>query len=182
MIQIVGGKYRSRKIDTPDSFTTLPTKNMVRGAMFSALHEVSGDIVLDLFAGSGALGIEALSRGATHCTFVEKDQKAANIIAHNLSILKENNGVLLPFDDKKALERLKKEGRKFSLVLLDPPYAYKESYQYAVDYLIENDMLLDNPRFILEYEGEIPFDSSRFGFAREYKYGKSKFLYLKEMK
>ena len=161
MIQIIGGKNRSRKIETPDSSTTLPTKNMVRSAMFSALHDVKGDVVLDLYAGSGALGLEALSRGAREAVFVEVDAKAAKVVAKNIATLKEQK-------------------RRFSLVFLDPPYAMKSSYQEVVDYLLSSDMLEENARLILEYEGEIPFDSSSFGFAKEYKYGKSKFLYLKE--
>ena len=182
MIQIIGGKNRSRKIETPDSSTTLPTKNMVRSAMFSALHEVKDDVVLDLYAGSGALGLEALSRGAKEAVFVEMDQKAAKIVAKNIATLKESSATLLALEDKEALERLKQQKWRFSLVFLDPPYAMKSSYQEVVDFLLSNEMLEDNARLILEYEGEIPFDSSSFGFAKEYRYGKSKFLYLKEIK
>lgn len=179
MILVEGGKYRGRKLLTPDSSTTLPTKNMVRGAMFSALFEVRDERVLDLYAGSGALGIEALSRGAKSCLFVEKDLAASRVIESNLKSLKEGNGEVWHMDDLSALSRMKQEGRCFDLVLLDPPYAYKSRYQEAVDYLISEGLVSEKARFILEYEGDIPFDTKPYPFSREYKYGKSKFLYLR---
>lgn len=179
MIKIIGGSYRSRNIETPDSVTTLPTKNMVRGAMLSSLGDrIEGSCVLDLFAGSGALGIEALSRGAASCLFVEKDPKAYKVILGNLALLRENKGQVLNSDYKVALERAKKEGKVFDIVFLDPPYAMKESYQEAVDFLLSNSMLSEEACLILEYEGEIPFHSD-LPFQREYKYGKTKVLSLR---
>ncbi len=180
MIQIIGGKYRSRKIETPPSTTTLPTKNMVRGAMMSALGEIGGASVLDLYAGSGALGIEALSRGASHCLFVEKDPGANRIVRDNLALLKEGNAEVWLSDDKAALERMKRENRKFDIVFLDPPYALKQSYQYDVDYLLREGLADYSTKFILEFEGEIPFDTSEFGFCREYHYGKTRLLYIRK--
>lgn len=179
MIRLSGGKYRSRVIETPDSSTTLPTKNMVRGAMLSVLFSVKDDVVLDLYAGSGALGLEALSRGAKHGVFVEKDAKAARIVRKNIESLKENNAEVINSDNASALVELKKKGRVFTLVFLDPPYANKASYQQDVDFLINNGMLSNEARLILEFEGEIPFDASAFAFSKEYRYGKTKFLYLK---
>ncbi|MCR5078626.1 MAG: 16S rRNA (guanine(966)-N(2))-methyltransferase RsmD [Bacilli bacterium] len=180
MIQIIGGKYRSRKIETPPSETTLPTKNMVRGAMMSALGDIVGATVLDLYAGSGALGIEALSRGASHCLFVEKDMKANRIIRDNLSLLKADNAEVWLLDDKSALGRMKKEKRKFDIVFLDPPYALKEAYLYDVEYLLREGLADSSTRFILEYEGDIPFDRSAYGFCRDYKYGKTRLLYIRK--
>ena len=100
MINVIGGKYRSRVLLTPPSSTTLPTKNMVRGAIFSALGNLNGAIVLDLFAGSGALGIEALSRGAKEAIFVELDKVAAKVVKDNLDKLKEENGRVLQMREK----------------------------------------------------------------------------------
>ena len=88
MLKIVAGKYRSRQIEVPES-VTVPTKNRAREAMLSSLgNQIQGANVLDLFAGSGALGIETLSRGAAHCDFVEADSKAAQVLTENLKKLK----------------------------------------------------------------------------------------------
>ena len=180
MIQIIGGKYRSRKIETPSSLTTLPTKNMVRGAMMSALGDFDNARVLDLYAGSGALGIEALSRGARHCLFVEKDPAANRIVRDNLALLKEGNAEVWLSEDKKALERMKNEKWHFDIVFLDPPYALKEAYQYDVDFLLREGIADMDTKFILEFEGEIPFDTGEFGFCREYHYGKTRLLYIRK--
>ena len=179
MIKIIGGDYRSRNIETPDSATTLPTKNMVRGAMLSSLGDrIEGARVLDLFAGSGALGIETLSRGAASCLFVEKDRAAYQIVVMNLASLRETKGEVLNSDYRVALERAKKEGRIFDIVFLDPPYAMKGAYQEAVDFLLDNSMLGEEATLILEYEGDLPFHSD-LPFQREYKYGKTKVLALR---
>ena len=103
MLKIVAGKYRSRQIEVPES-VTVPTKNRVREAMLSSLgNQIQGANVLDLFAGSGALGIETLSRGSAHCDFVEVDSKAAQVLAENLKKLKEMNGTIHCCDFSSAI-------------------------------------------------------------------------------
>ncbi len=181
MIKIIGGTYRSRIILTPEE-GTLPTKNMVRGSMLSSLGDrIEGACVLDLFAGSGALGIETLSRGASSCLFVEKSPAAAKIIEKNLLTLKENKGTVWNCDYFLALNRAKQEEKKFDIVFLDPPYAMKESYQLAVDFLLEQGLLSEAATLILEYEGTIPFENKAFPFERHYKYGKTNVLALRRV-
>lgn len=179
MIKIIGGIYRSRIILTPEE-GTLPTKNMVRGSMLSSLGErIEGARVLDLFAGSGALGIEALSRGASSCLFVEKSPAAARIVEKNLLALKESKGTVWNCDYLSALNRAKEEGRQFDVVFLDPPYVMKGSYQSAVNFLLQEGLLSEAAALILEYEGTIPFESKGFPFERHYKYGKTNVLALR---
>ena len=176
MIKLSGGKYRSRVILTPEE-GTLPTKNRVREAMMSMICDVlDGANVLDCFAGSGALGIEALSRGAKKACFVEASPKAAEIIRKNLQTLKENNGTVLCMDYQAAIARMKEP---FDLVFLDPPYAMKESYQAAVNALLQRDLLSKDAAVILEYEGSLEFDDSAFASRRDYTYGKSKVILLR---
>ncbi|HBS02340.1 MAG TPA: 16S rRNA (guanine(966)-N(2))-methyltransferase RsmD [Firmicutes bacterium] len=180
MIKIIGGTYRSRILQTPDQ-GTLPTKNIVRGAMLSSLGDrIADSRVLDLFAGSGALGIETLSRGAKSCLFVEKDPKAANIVKGNLASLKESKGEVWNLDYQAALAQAKQKGMAFDIVFLDPPYAMKDAYRLSVDCLLQNGMLGEEACLILEYEGEIPFESP-FPFQREYRYGKTKVLSLRRV-
>ncbi len=181
MIKVIGGKYRSRIISTPDE-GTLPTKNMVRGAMLSSLGDrIGGASVLDLFAGSGALGIEALSRDASSCLFVEKNPVAAKVVEKNLATLKESKGTVWNCDYLVALSRAKQEGKRFDIVFLDPPYAMKDSYQIAVDFLLNENLLNEEATLILEFEGEIPFENKGFPFERRYKYGKTNVLALRRV-
>lgn len=168
MLRIIGGKHRSRVIQTPEQ-GTVPTKNRVREAVFSALSDLLPSAsVLDLFAGSGALGIEALSRGAKEAIFVDSSPIAARIIASNLSLLREK-GEVLALDCLQALHRLK--GKTFDIVFLDPPYAKKELYRDCVSLLEEEGLLSPGAALVLEYEGECPLSFDIGYSARYYKYG-----------
>lgn len=124
MVRVIAGTAGGLKLKTLDSEDTRPTLDRVKEAMFSILGPyLRGSTVLDLFAGSGALGIEALSRGAEYCRFNDGSRKCAEIIRQNIA--------RTSFDDRasvscepylKALERMGQEGLRFDLVLLDPPY------------------------------------------------------------
>lgn len=176
MIKISSGLYRSRVILTPEE-GTLPTKNRVREAMMSAIYPyINGARVLDLFAGSGALGIEALSRGAKEAVFVDSSKEAAGIVSKNLSTLREKRGMVLNLDYIEALKRL--EGT-FDIVFLDPPYAMKESYQNSLNMLLERGLLSKECALVLEYEGEITIDVDSSFERRDYTYGKSKVILLR---
>ena len=174
MIQIIGGKYRSRQIQTPDE-GTVPTKNRVREALMSAVGDIlPGATVLDLFAGSGALGIEALSRGAKKAYFVDSRNLATKVITGNLKTLKEGNGLVFT-DDFHSF--LRKDGLpKFDLVFLDPPYAEGGYYQEAVSMLLERDLLSEHAAIVMEYERGISVDVSSFARYKEYTYGRTKVL------
>ncbi len=177
MIRVSGGKYRSRILATPEQGTE-PTKNRVREAMLSMVYPVlEGARVLDLFAGSGALGIESLSRGAKSCIFVDFDRKAASIVENNLRTLKESNGRVLNLD---ALAYLEKENEPFDLVFIDPPYANKKMYPDCLEKLLERNLLSPGANVLLEYEGTIEVKTDAFSFARDYTYGKTKVLLLRK--
>jgi len=176
MIKIIGGTYRSRSIEIPNE-GTVPTKSMVREAVFSALSDkIPGARVLDLFAGSGALGIEALSRGAKEAFFVDSGNEAYRTILANLAMLKETRGHVLKSDYQAALTSFASQKLVFDVVFLDPPYADKASYQNAVNTLLALNLLAPNAAIMLEYEGEIPFDEGAFPFARHYNYGRTHVL------
>lgn len=120
-MRVIAGKYRSRNLLFASDETTRPTTDKVKGAIFNMIGPYfDGGSVLDLFAGSGAIGIEAISRGMEAGVFVDKDSKATKIIQNNLSTLKISNALVLTKDYQDALTSLK--GRKFSLIFLDPPY------------------------------------------------------------
>lgn len=177
MIKVIGGKYRSRNLLTPEE-GTLPSKNMVRGAMISALGtSIEGANCLDLFAGSGALGIEALSRGAFYCHFVDVSKKACDVVKKNLAVLKEENAEVHMTGFDIFLSRY--DGAPFDIVFLDPPYAMKDSYQSSVKTMLERNLLSKDCALILEYEGEIEIDASCFKEVRDYRYGKTKVKLLR---
>lgn len=177
MLKIVAGKYRSRQIEVPES-VTVPTKNRVREAMLSSLgNQIQGANVLDLFAGSGALGIETLSRGANHCDFVEADSKAAQVLAENLKKLKEANGAIHCCDFHSAIASF---STLFDIVFLDPPYKEKAYYQEAVDALWAKGLLRPYSTLILEYEGDLDFDSSSYQDVRFKHYGRTSVLTLRK--
>ncbi len=124
MTRIIAGTYGGRRIETPKGDGTRPTSDRVREALFSSLQSELGGFdgvrVLDLYAGSGALGLEALSRGASHATFVESDARAAGVVNKNVAALGAFATV-----QRSPVERYLAGpvGEPFDLVFLDPPYA-----------------------------------------------------------
>jgi 16S rRNA (guanine966-N2)-methyltransferase len=123
MIRIVGGEHRGRILRTPAGRESRPTSNMVREAIFSMLGSVEGLEVLDLFAGSGALGLEAISRGAVRATLVERSPRALAAIRANVDALGLADRVrVVGRDWRAALASERAAGARFTLCLLDPPY------------------------------------------------------------
>ena len=122
-MRVIAGRAKGHRLAGPPSRATRPTSDLVRGAIFSALDAMGADLArsLDLYAGSGALGIEALSRGAQRCDFVERDARACASIRQNLSKTGfEGQGEVLCLPVERALPRL---SGPYTLVLADPPYA-----------------------------------------------------------
>jgi 16S rRNA (guanine966-N2)-methyltransferase len=117
-VRVVAGEFRGRRLAAPRGTRTRPTADRVREALFSMLGDVSGARVLDLYAGSGALGIEALSRGADSAVFVERDPRAVAAIERNLESLGVEEEVLR--DD--VVRFLRRGSGTFDLVFCDPPY------------------------------------------------------------
>jgi 16S rRNA (guanine966-N2)-methyltransferase len=121
-MRVIAGAYKGRRLRSPKGGETRPTSDRVREALFSILGDVGGLRVLDLYAGSGALGIEALSRGAAEVVFVESERRAADTIRANLRAVGDPDAIIWVGD---ALEYLRRAdaGAPFDLVLADPPYS-----------------------------------------------------------
>jgi len=123
-VRVLAGAFKGRRLVTPRGTTTRPTADQVRLALLDALGpSLLGARVLDLFAGAGGVGLEALSRGAAHVTLVERDARAVAALATNVRALGvEGRTRVLRADVGRALGRLAVEGLRFDVVFLDPPY------------------------------------------------------------
>jgi 16S rRNA (guanine966-N2)-methyltransferase len=118
-VRVVAGRFKGRTLHAPAGMSTRPTSDKVREAVFSVLGDIEDADVLDLFAGSGALGIEALSRGASTALFVDSDPKAVAAIRRNL----DGVGVEAPVQKRDALRYLTSADGRFEVVFIDPPYS-----------------------------------------------------------
>jgi 16S rRNA (guanine966-N2)-methyltransferase len=125
-VRVIAGSRKGHGIAAPKGTDTRPTSDRVRESIFSLVGPVDDAAVLDLFAGSGALGIEALSRGAASCTFVEASRDACRVIDANLAKLRLIGArvVCAP-----VAQALRQETRRYDLVLVDPPYAMFSTFQ-----------------------------------------------------
>ena len=177
MIRITGGEFRSRLLETPRTSLTKPTMDKVRAAVFSALGEkVKNARVLDLFAGSGSYGFEALSRGAESVTFVDSSVEAVKVIRQNSASLKVEN---VEIKNSDVLCYLEQNSQEFSIIFADPPYKL-EVYEEVVDKLLLNGFVSENGVIVLESEKELNIDESKFKSVRFYKYGLAKVYILRK--
>lgn len=124
-LRILGGIFRNRLLKSPKGEQTRPTLAVMRKSVFDILQtQIEGAAFLDLYAGSGAMGLEALSRGASHATFVDANRFALSCIEENIRLLKvEDQATVIGYDCLQALKKLAKKGLSFDIVYVDPPYA-----------------------------------------------------------
>lgn len=168
-MRVITGLARGRRLETLPGDATRPTGEKVKESLFSAIQfDIEGRRVLDLFAGSGQLGIEALSRGASGCVFVDKNTEAVKVIRQNLQHtgLAEKSQVL----GTDALSYLTRPGDRFDLVFLDPPYASELLLP-----VLEKVAPLVNDGGIIVCETddttELPNCIDRFAVAKTYRFG-----------
>lgn len=148
-MRVIAGTFRGRRLVAPRGDDTRPTPDRVREALFSALGSVAGLRVLDLYAGTGALGIEALSRGADHASWIESARPALAALRFNLRALDlEQCGEVIPKPVERALPRLT---GLFDLVFADPPYARLAAATSALEELIAGSNLAQGWRMVLEH-------------------------------
>jgi len=180
-MRVISGRAKGVLLKTPDGMLTRPTADRVKEAMFSILQfELSGARVLDLFGGTGQLGIEAISRGAKSAVFVDAREEACRLIRENLKRANMvSEGTVLRSD---YLSFLKKCTDSFNIVLLDPPYA-EEFLENSLKMITEIDILQSGGIIVTERPlgKELPFVFSGYTRSRDYKYGKTLLtIYRKE--
>lgn len=150
-MRIIAGSYKNKSLQTPKGFSTRPTSNKLRAALFNICQQyIEGASFLDLFAGSGAMGLEALSRGAKEAVFVDNSRESAHCIQENLHLLKaEEKGEVICHDALKAIHLLEKRGRQFDIIYADPPY--EQDYgSKVVDLIDRGSLLSENGQFFIE--------------------------------
>ena len=171
-MRIIAGSRRGARIAAPRGLGTRPTGDRVREAAFNLIGPVDDASVLDLYAGSGAMGLEALSRGARRAVFVESDRTACRTIRANLEKLGLAGALVLCRDALGALREERAGGRRYDLVLVDPPYEEWEGLQARLADALPR-VLADDGLLVVEtgarVEPDLPLDlvtSRRYGSAR----------------
>lgn len=182
-LKILGGQFKGRILKSPKNTATRPSQGILRQAVFNICqHEIDGARFLDLFAGSGAMGLEALSRGARRAVFVEKDREALRVLRENISLLHlEEQTDLLAADVLIALQKLAGKKAAFDLIYIDPPYRQSQLLVRVLDALLEHRLLVENGLLFVEDSSQDPElqyeklplikkDVRKFGIARLYRF------------
>ncbi|GJF58937.1 16S rRNA (guanine(966)-N(2))-methyltransferase RsmD [Staphylococcus argenteus] len=169
-MRVIAGKHKSKSLESMEGRNTRPTMDKVKEGIFNSLYDVSG-IGLDLFAGSGALGIEALSRGMDKVIFVDQNFKAVKIIKSNLENLDlvEQSEVYKNNADR-ALKALSKREIQFDIIFLDPPYE-KGLIDKALKQISEFNLLKENSIIVCEFSNHEEIDYQPFNMIKRYHYG-----------
>lgn len=184
-MRIIAGTYSSRKLETKKGNSTRPTLDKVKEAIFSSLGSYfDGGYGLDLYAGSGAVGLEGLSRGLDFVYFSDNDREAYQIIKKNIEILDVTEQTkVYPVNDMKMLKLMKDENIQFRFVYLDPPYKKQKNLQ-VLKYLDDNDMIHQNGVVVIESLKEENYqceDLLHLKYQKEAIYGITKVTYYKHV-
>ncbi len=171
-MRVIAGKYRSRPLRSVRDLEIRPTADRLRETLFDVLaaaRDLEGTVWLDLYAGTGAVGIEALSRGAHSVYFVETSRRAATLIHQNLASLGVAQGFeIIEQDVPRALRRLDAEALSCDFCVLDPPYTVAEAYEQTLGFLSQSRLL--RPATVVVAEHEKQFDPGALvGSLRRYR-------------
>ncbi|MBQ2946729.1 MAG: 16S rRNA (guanine(966)-N(2))-methyltransferase RsmD [Bacilli bacterium] len=171
-MRVISGKYKGKNLIGFDIDGTRPTMDRVKESLFGIIqNDVKNSIVLDLFAGSGSLGIEAISNGASEVYFVDNNIELINIIKKNTSGMNENIHIMKS-DYKDALELIKNSNIKFDIIFLDPPYKLN-LINDILEKIVEYNLLKENGIVVCEYENE-NIENNKLKLIKDKKYGSKK--------
>lgn len=173
-MRVITGSARGRKLKELVGSETRPTTDMVKESIYSIIQfDIEGRRILDLFGGTGQMGIEALSRDAAHCTFLDTRREATDLIKENLALTKlDDRATVLQRD---ALSYLASCGEKFDVVFLDPPYA-TDLLEKALELITKIDIMTENGIIVCEsaVTSQLPEVEAPYVRGKEYRYGKIK--------
>lgn len=181
-MKIISGIYKGRNLEGFTINGTRPTMDRVKESLFSIIqNNIKDSIVLDLFSGSGNLGIEALSEGAKHAYLIDNNKKAISIIKKNIDTIKVENCDVLMMDYKKAIEYFYNENLFFDVIFLDPPY--KTDYvEKSIDLITKYNILKDDGIIVCESDNlnKIVYNGE-YKSIKEKKYGDKYIVLLKKI-
>lgn len=178
-MRIITGKYKGRKLKAPKGLTTRPTSDKMKESIFNIISPISyNSEVLDLFAGSGAVAFEFISRGSTSAYLVDRSEYAIQAIKYNIEHIHFDEDIkVLKSDAQKALYIFKESNLSFDYIFLDPPYAEKNYLQKIFDIIVENNLIKIGGTVIIEsdedlklkiYSEEYLIDIRRYGHKSLY--------------
>ena len=181
ILRVISGFLKGREIKGYDIEGTRPTMDRVKESIFGSIQNyVDESICLDLFAGSGNLGIECISNGASICYFVDNNRIAVNTIKENIDRFNiKDKAIVMKDDYNNALNTFKEKNIKFDLIFLDPPYKF-DYINNIVKYISKNDLLNDNGLIICEFEFDINKEFEGLKLLKEKKYGYKKVIIFKK--
>lgn len=182
-MRIIAGEFSSRRIETRKGSETRPTLEKVREAVFSSLgNSFDGGSFLDLYAGSGANGLEALSRGMNDAVFVDIARDAIQVIRRNIDSLGvKDRCQVLAMKDTRALSLLMEQGKQFTVIYIDPPYRKQHNHE-ILSYIAENHLLEPGGTAVIESLKEEQYKEDYPGLVYDHDrvYGISRITYYKE--
>ena len=170
-MRVISGKARGLKLNTPKNEDVRPTTDRVKESLFNIINSyIMESEVLDLFAGTGSLGIECLSRGAKACT-VKSNIKKARV---------ENESIILNLDFKTAVDKLKSQNSKFDIIFMDPPY-YKNMFIEAIEKIYNSNLLNEDGIIVVEHDTNdlFPDKICKLEKTRDKKYGNTTLTFYK---
>ena len=177
-MRVISGKYKGKNLLGFDVLGTRPTMDRVKESMFGIIqNSIKDSVCLDLFAGSGSLGIEALSNGARECYFVEKNNEIYDFLKKNL--IGVDGNILIKSDYKDALISFVKKNIKFDIIFLDPPYKLC-LINDILDFIFMNNLLNDDGIVVCEYEVEKVL-SNKFEELKTKKYGSKMVTFYRKL-
>jgi 16S rRNA (guanine(966)-N(2))-methyltransferase RsmD len=180
-MRVITGKAKGIPLQSPQGYGIRPTTDKVKGAIFNRLMNVyPEDVVLDLYAGSGGMGIEFLSRGAETVTLVDMDRGHCRLIEENLKKTRLTGEVICN-DVEASLRKFAIEGLKFDIIFMDPPYEQGFA-QKTLQLLDSLQLLKENGLIIVEHEAELSLNLTfeHFSFVDDRKYGSIRITYFKQ--
>ena len=181
-MRVISGKVRGLKLNAPKNQDVRPTTDRVKENLFNMISSYIMDSnILDLFAGTGSLGIECLSRGAKNCVFVDISKESIAIVKSNIKKARvENESLVLNLDFKDAVSRLQSQKNKFDVIFMDPPY-YKEMFVDALEKIDNANLLDEDGIIVVEHDTKdiLPDKVNRLEKTKDKKYGNTTLTFYK---
>lgn len=181
-MRVISGKVRGLKLNTPKNEDVRPTTDRVKESLFNMINPYMMESnILDLFAGTGSLGIECLSRGASKCTFVDVSRESIALVKSNIKKARfENESEVLNLDFKDAISKLKIKNNKFDVIFMDPPY-YKDMFIDALEKIDNANILEEDGIIIVEHDtkDKFPEEIGSLEKSRDKKYGNTTLTFYK---